>query len=117
MHVSWWVVLVIVVMSGATIWEGVSSTREARRLRDVLRGGMGGHAETFAKQRRSYQRTLWSGLATGVLFVAFGILSGFSGQWAVAISAAAVGVGGLATAAIAFACRRILGPPRQTTAG
>jgi hypothetical protein len=100
-------VVVIVGMTGEAIW----FPRRARRLRDILKAGTGSHAETFAKQRRSYKRTMWWGLATGVAFVLLGIMCGFGGSWDIALVDTLLGVGALASGVIGFVCWRILDPP------
>lgn len=100
-------VAVIVEMTGEGMW----FPRRARRLRDMLKAGTGSHAETFAKQRGSYKRKMWWGLAIGVAFVLFGIMYGFDGSWDIALLDTLLGVGALASGVIGFVCWRILDPP------
>jgi hypothetical protein len=118
MHVTWWNILVGVVLIWAVISECRSSPRDARRLRDALKGGAGSHAEAFAKQRRSYQRKMWWQLPAGVGLVVVGMIAGFTeGHWGTVAYAIATGLWVLISGIVGFVCLRILGaapPPAQT---
>jgi hypothetical protein len=111
---SWWAVTVAVAIIAATIWEGWWFPRQARRLREILKGGTGSHAETFATQRSKYRRMMRSWFATGVLPIAIGSYWAFTAQWNLALICIVSGVGSLATTAIGFVCWRMLGPPRES---
>jgi hypothetical protein len=113
MTFSWWAVAFAVVIIVATIWEGWWFPRQARRLRDLSKGGTVGHAETLATQRSKYRRRMRSWFATGVLPMAIGSYWALTAQWNAALIFIVSGVGGLATTAIGFVCWRMLGPPRQ----
>jgi hypothetical protein len=76
MHVTWWSVVAVVLFIWAAVSDCISSPRKARRLRDVLQGGTGSHAEAFATQRRSYRRKMWWQVPIGVILVLLGIDGG-----------------------------------------
>jgi hypothetical protein len=117
MHISPLNVVLAVAVIVEVTGEGVWFPRRARRLRDILKAGTGSHAETFAKQRHSYTRKMWSGLAIGVAFLLLGIMFGFSGSSDIALLDALLGVGALASGVIGFVSWRILDPPPHQASG
>jgi hypothetical protein len=114
MHVTWWVVALGVLLLWTAVSECRSSPRQARRLRDVLKGGAGSHAEAFGKQRRSYQRKMWWQLPGGVALLLLGMIIGFRGDWGGAVYVIEVAMWFLISGIVGFVCLRILGPPAQT---
>src|ERR1700761_3754310 len=110
MHVTWSGVLLPIVLLWWAISECISSPREARRLRDVLKGGTGNYADAFGKKRRSYQHKMWWQLPIGVAFLVFSVIRGVRGDWDGAVYGVMIGLWALTSGVVGFVCLRILGP-------
>ena len=113
MSFTWWSVAAIVVAVGMALWDGISSPRRARRLRDTLKGGTGWHAETYATQRRKYRRDMRQ-IPIGAIITLCGTVGGFLAGWSAAIFIViAFGLWSLTDGVVGYVCLRILGPPAQ----